>query len=100
MDPGILDPSNKMGLAETFWANSHYFVVNPTNCTNHTIWGFDWGVDSTLRGQEVSFLYLPINALTQPHPHIDKKAFKKFIVEKDADMYLITPIVTSKFQSF
>ena len=32
LDPGILDPSNKMGLAETFWAYSRYFVKNPTNC--------------------------------------------------------------------
>ena len=32
VDPGILDPSNKMGLAEIFGAYSHYFVVNPTKC--------------------------------------------------------------------
>ena len=32
MDPGILDLSKKMGLAETFGAYSRYFVVNPTNC--------------------------------------------------------------------
>ena len=37
VDPGILDPSNKIGLAETFWAYSCYFVVNPVNVGNHPI---------------------------------------------------------------
>ena len=36
VDPGIRDPSNKMGLAETFGAYSCYFVVNST-VKNHAI---------------------------------------------------------------
>ena len=36
VDPGILDPNNKMELAETFGAYSCYFVVNPT-VKNHAI---------------------------------------------------------------
>ena len=32
VDPGILDPSNEIGITKKNGLFSQYFVVNPTNC--------------------------------------------------------------------